>query len=599
MKRSLTTFWLVLVALAALMATTTPYLIRHIRIGLEFKGGYEILYKAAAKPNGVALTHASLLDTAQQMEKQANALGVSEPEVRIEGSDRLRIKLVGVSSDAQVRQLMQADHLPLTVTEKYSQTVGGVLGTVDLHDTLRAGAVALAIIIGFLILVYRVPGVIAGFGLVFALWLLLVAFTGLHATLSIAAIVAFILGFGIASDANILNFERIKEELGHSASAKAALKDGQQRSFRTILDANASVLIAAAILFIAGIGPIRGFALTLMLSVAVSILGNVLLTRFLLHLAAEEQRLRSPLWFVPKRAIAASGFSFVRHGGKFLLLSALIAVLGAVNLVRAPLNYDIDFKAGTALDVSLPRAISQGDATTIMVKAGVPPATVAIGGAQHNQVAVRFDNVLKADELTQVIDGYKAVYGSAVAYQENTADPAVARDLARQAAYAVAFAVIGLFAFVSWRFGWRYAVATTVALLNASFFVLAVFSLFHLEIDVTFIAAILTVMGYAINDSVVVFDRILENVQSGKVKGSLADIANLSIRQTIRRSIFTVLTVVTGAVSLYFLGAEPLQMFALAILTGLLCATYSSIFLAVPVWHWLSRNRTMQVAVTG
>ncbi|MGH8744696.1 MAG: protein translocase subunit SecF [Burkholderiales bacterium] len=573
-----------------MMAVTAPFLIRHTKVGLEFQGGYEILYKASPKTPGSPVTHATLLETAQLLEKYANAMGVSEPDVRLEGTDQIRVKLAGVSSNDQVRKMMQTGQLPLNITEKYSQTVGGVLGMADLHDTLLAGTIALAIIIGFLLLVYRAPGAVAGFTLVFSLWLLLVAFSTLHATLSIAAIVAFVLGFGILSGANILTFERIKEE-SHRHDAAWALRKGHKVSFRTILDSSASVLIAAIILFVAGIGPIRGFALTLMLSVAVSIIGSVLLTRFLLYLIADEKRLRHTLFFTPNRAVSSSGFDFVKHGGKFLAASLLIAAVGGVSLVRGQLNYDIDFKAGTALDVIIPKTITQDEATDIMTKAGVPPATVAIGGVKQNQVAARFDNVLKSDQLGQVISAFKSVFGSTVAYQENTADPAVARSLAQQAIYAIAFAIVGLFAFVSLRFGWRFATATTVALLNATFFVLTVFSLFHLEIDVTFIAAILTVMGYTINDTVIVFDRVLENLKRGKMTGSLADIANMSIHQTLKRAIYTVLTVVTGSICLYFFGAEPLQMFSLAILMGLLCATFSSIFLAVPVWYRLSRHQ--------
>jgi preprotein translocase SecF subunit len=585
--------------LMALMAITTPALLQNTKIGLEFKGGYEVLYTAQSHTPGQPVDKNTLLKTAELLSSRANGLGIAEPDVIIEGDRLIRVKLAGVSSNEQVRAILtQGGQLPVKLTETYSQTVGGVLGEADLRDTLRAGAIALTLILGFMALVYRIPGLITAFCLLTYLWLLLITFNLLHATLSLAAIVAFVLGIGIASDANILSFERIQEELHSGKPLGAAVKDGAHHALRAILDSNATGLISAIVLFTAGIGPIRGFALTTMLSIVISLISNVLLAQLLLKWVSQSAIARGRLFFSPHsevtqaqpqiqpHSLGISKIDFVKIRLLPFLLSGLFALVGAYTLATSPLNLDIDFKAGTALDIAISQPIDQEKAIGLMEDAGISPATVAIGGPQSNQIAARFDNVLNGTEVNQIVDRFKKDYGSSVAYQENTADPIVANQLATQAIYAIAFASLGIFAFVWIRFDWKFAIAAILGILNSAFFVLSTFAIFKYEIDVTFIAAILTVIGYSVNDTIVIFDRIRENIEQVGAQSViiLSTLVNQSIWQMLRRSIYTVLTVVTGALCLFYWGAEPLHAFALAIFFGLLCGAYSSIFIAAQVW---------------
>jgi SecD/SecF fusion protein len=417
----------------------------------------------------------------------------------------------------------------------------------------------------------------------------------LHATLSLAAIVAFVLGIGIASDANILAYERIKEELRKGKEVLTAFRDGERHAFWTIIDANAAGLIGAIVLFAVGIGPIRGFALTTILSIIISLVSNVFLARFLLSLLIEGNVVKSSTFFGVKgqeNPNLMGRFNFVKNHFWFFALSGLFTVAGAFTLLTAPLNLDIDFKAGTALDVAINQSITQDKATTIMEDAGIAPATVAIAGSQSNQIAARFDDVLNATQINQIISGFKQEYGSSVAFQENTADPGIAQELVVKAIYAICFAILGIFIFVALRFELRFAIAATIGVLNSAFFVLSMFAIFKYEIDVTFIAAILTVIGYSVNDTIIVFDRIRENLRLFDVHtpSELASLVNQSIWQTVRRSLYTVLTVVTGALCLYYFGAEPLQAFSLAIFLGLICGTYSSIFIAAQIWFLLKKS---------
>ncbi|AFC32670.1 SecDF [Paenibacillus mucilaginosus 3016] len=361
---------------------TSPSIVRDVRLGLDLKGGFEILYVAEPIEAGKPVTAESLKQTAHSLEKRADSLGVAEPEVTTEGTDRIRVKLAGVENEEQVRKLMKepaeltfrgpdgtkemlgsdfvegaaqigydeqnrpliqievkdkekfrkvtekllhqplaiyldekelsapivqqvltdgkatisgnytfeeaktlADTinlgaLPLKLTEKYTQSVGATLGQLSLQETVRAGLIGSVLILLFMVIFYRIPGVVAAITIITYAWLLLVVFNWMNATLTLPGIAAFILGIGMAVDANIITYERIKEEIRSGKSILSSLKAGSKHSFRTIMDANITNIIASAVLFYIGNGAIRGFALTTMLSIVISILTNAFLLGF-------------------------------------------------------------------------------------------------------------------------------------------------------------------------------------------------------------------------------------------------------------------------------------------------------------------------------
>jgi len=584
-------FWGIVIVLLAIMATTFPSLVRHTRLGLEFKGGYEIVYQATPVA-GHGLEHATLVKAADMLAEVANKQGVAEPLVNIMGNNQIRVELAGVKAgDPVIADLHKVTGLPVTLTEKYSETVGGVLGGNDLHDTIVAGLVALTAIFSFLVLAYRGKGLIAAFTTSVSLWLLLSAFVLLHAPLSLSAIVAFVLAIGIASDANIIAFERSHEEARAGAVVHQALAHGAKKSFRTILDANATVFLCAIILLAVGIGPIRGFALTTMLSIVLSFLANVLLARWLLHLAYGHDQGRRLFWrrHDPSNvdAMPLAGRDYVRYGILAISGCVLFLLAGGYSLATKPLNLDIEFKAGTALDIQLPQAITQDAATQRIADSGIAPATVAIGGTGHNMIAARFDDVLDTGQVNAVVGQFRKTYGPAVTFAENTADPGVARSLARRSIMVVLLSLLGTALFILWRFNWRMSLASVVSVVSSVLFVMSCFALLHLEIDITFIAAMLIVIGYALNEAVVVFDRIRERLHDAGRPS--VELVNVSIQQVLKRSLYTVLTVVIGAVSLFTFGAEPLQMFSLAIFLGLVWGTFASLFIAPRLWLAFAR----------
>lgn len=592
-------FWGLVIAILVVMAATFPALVRHTNLGLEFRGGYEIVYQA--KPaSGGALDHASLVKAADRLAEVANKQGVAEPLVNIMGADQIRVELAGVKAgDPVIADLHKVTGLPVSLVEKYSETVGGVLGASDLHDTLLAGLIALGAIFSFLVLAYRGKGLIAAFTTTVSLWLLLAAFVLLHAPLSLSAIVAFVLAIGIASDANIIAFERSHEEARGGAAVRHALAHGAKKSFRTILDANATVFLCAVILLAVGIGPIRGFALTTMLSIVFSFLANVLLARWLLHLAYGHDQGTKLFWrrHVPKGPGPSSAIrDYVRYGILAIAGGALFFLAGGYSFATSPLNLDIEFKAGTALDIQLPQPITQDAATERIAASGIDPATVAIGGPSHNMIAARFDDVLDTGQVNSVVAQFRKEYGPAVSFAENTADPGVARSLARRSVTVVLLSLLGTALFILWRFNWRMSLASVVSVVSSVLFVMSCFALLHLEIDITFIAAMLIVIGYALNEAVVVFDRIRERLRDAGQPS--VELVNTSIHQVLKRSLYTVLTVIIGAISLFTFGAEPLQMFSLAIFLGLAWGTFASLFIAPRLWLTLARSgRQVEVMV--
>ncbi|GLK90780.1 protein translocase subunit SecF [Pseudomonas turukhanskensis] len=596
-------FILVAGLLACLVASTFLPLAAKVRFGLEFRGGYEIYYVLSPAQGKTELSQNDVLQTVNILQKRADSIGISEPDIRLEGANHIRVKLAGLTSAEESRSLLGSSQgLPTQLTEKYTQTVGSVLGKTALAETVQAGLIGIACIFLLLLGIYRAAGLLAAFCTVVYLWLLLIVFTGSGATLSLSAVVAFVLGLGMAADASIICFERVREELGVGRSMREAVRNGFNGSLATIRDANLVTALAMIALFVAGIGPIQGFALTMLVSIVISIATNFFLARALMLLLVDSGWLK-PSWLIARaKQPAAKGtvFNFVAMGKVAALASVLVIVSGTLYYRAHGLNLDIDFTAGTALDIDVDRAISQDAATQIMSEAGTVPATVAVGGAQNTHIAVRFDEVLKPAELKQVITAFQGKYHS-VEYEENTADPGVARDFAHRAIYAVFAAFLSIAVYIGLRFSWAIALATLLPIVQDILIVSAIFSLFKFEIDVTYIAALLTIIGYSLNDKIVIFGRIVENRKKNAdtTPQSLAALVNLSIRQTLGRSLYTVLTVVMASASLYFFACEPLQMFALALVLGLISGAASSIFMSSALWLALQQRKARDISLNS
>ncbi len=511
----------------------------------------------------------------------------------------------------ELADLLNAGSLPVNLEEMYSTSVGAQFGEQALQKTVFAGIIGILLVFVYMLFFYRFPGMIAVVTLSVYIYLILLVFDWMNGVLTLPGIAAVVLGVGMAVDANIITYERIKEELKTGKSVMSAYRSGNQRSLSTIFDANITTLLAAGVLFAYGTSSVKGFATMLILSILLSFLTAVFGTRLFLGLWVNSRFLnKKPAFFGVKESDIRSinegdsdhhvptrydHIDFVKHRKKFFIFSGLIVVIGTILLLTLKLNLGIDFASGTRVEV-----LSNNSLTTEEIRSefdtlqlSKETRDIRLSGNQNEIGVARFIGVLSIEEISKVKDHFIEKYGSEPSV--STVSPTVGKELAKNAFIAVLIASIGIIIYVTIRFEIYMALAAIVALLYDAFFIIAFFSLFRFEVDLTFIAAILTIVGYSINDTIVTFDRIREimKAKGKKVKtfDDLATVVNESLRQTLGRSVSTVLTVIIVTMALLFLGSESIWNFSLALLVGLIAGTYSSIFIASQLWLvWKAKN---------
>ncbi|TKI56394.1 protein translocase subunit SecF [Brevibacillus antibioticus] len=281
-------------------------------------------------------------------------------------------------------------------------------------------------------------------------------------------------------------------------------------------------------------------------------------------------------------------FDIVKNRRKFFIASSVIIIIGLLFTLFQGLHLGVDFKAGTRLDLFIGKTFNPADVEAV-IKKEVPDVNfskVIPYGTDLSQAYTRFDQTISSDTLMKVENALKAKYGEQVSKQVSSVDPSIAQEMVQKAAIAVAIAAVGIAIYIAIRFQWLFGIACVVGLAHDVFIPIALFSILGLEVDITFIAALLTILGYSINDKIVIFDRIRENLRTMKSKTipELEHLVNVSLWQTMRRSVYTVATVFFTALALAVLGSESIQNFSLALLFGLVSGTYSSIFIAAQVW---------------
>lgn len=723
-------FFLLVLVVGSIIGLNTNRATSNIILGLDLQGGFEILYEVEPANEGDKITRDVLVSTVNALQKRANVLGVSEPNIQIEGEDRIRVQLAGVSDQNKAREilstqaeltfrdyedkemlngsdlveggakqsfdeqgkpnvaiklkdatkfkevteeivgnapynqlviwldyeegdsfqeeatkqdpkylsapnvdqvfnqtdvtitgnftiqeaqdlanLLNAGSLPVKLTEMYSTSVGAQFGEQALDQTVLAGIVGIAIIFLFMLFFYRLPGFIAIITLSTYIYLILQVFDWMNGVLTLPGIAALILGVGMAVDANIITYERIKEELKLGRTVRSAFKAGSRRSFATIFDANITTILAGAVLFFFGTSSVKGFATMLIISIIVSFLTAVFLSRILLGLLVESRWLdKKKGYFGVKKehiisieetdddTIAPTRFDnvdFLKHRKKFFMLSTILVITGIVILVVFRLNLGIDFASGTRVEVQADNSLTTQQVNDEMEKLGLEADDIVLAG-NNNEIAVaRFIGVLDQQKIAEVKSHFQELYG--MDPNISTVSPTVGKELARNAMYGVLIASIGIIIYVAIRFEFYMALASIVALLHDAFFIIAFFSITRLEVDITFIAAVLTIVGYSINDTIVTFDRIRELYKKKKVKTveDLQLIVNRSLQQTFTRSVNTVLTVVIAVIALMIFGSASITNFSIALLVGLVSGTYSSLFIAAQLWLiWKGKQLT-------
>ena len=727
-KRSrIVAFLLLVVTIFSLIGTTTSGIVKDIKLGLDLQGGFEVLYEVHTV-DGSDVTTEVLNSTVDALRQRIDVLGVNEPVISIEGEDRVRVQLAGVSNQAEAREmlstsaqltfrdyndnvmltgsdlkengakltfdennqpavevtlkdankfkevtetisampsptnvlaiwldfedgvstyqtpegqanmisapfvsqvfnqttvlitgsftneeatnlanLLNAGALPVDLEEIYSTSVGAKFGEDALKETIFAGIIGVMAVYLFMVFFYRFPGIIAVVTLSAYIYLILLIFDWMHAVLTLPGIAALILGVGMAVDANVITYERIKEELRIGRSVKMATILGNKTSFVTIMDANLTTLLAAGVMFYFGTSSVKGFATMLIISILMGILTNVFVTRLLLSLCVNSGWLdKRPGWFgvkkkdiqdIHKTADVLSlptkfdRFDFVKNRKVYYIISSIIMVLGIVALFVFKLNLSIDFTSGTRLEITSNEPLTAEQIKADIEELGINSDDIVLSGDNNETAVVRTVDDLSKSEVLDVKSFFHEKYG----HDPNisTVSPTVGKELAKNAFLSVLIASVGIILYVSIRFEWRMGLPSVLALLHDAFFIIIVFSILQIEVNLNFIAAVLTIIGYSINDTIVTFDRVRENMKKKRVIKTVAEleeVANVSIRQTMVRTMNTIITVLLTVIALCIFGSESIFTFSLALLIGMVCGVYSSIFIATQLWLDLKKK---------
>ncbi len=485
-----------------------------------------------------------------------------------------------------------------------STEVGATLGAASVKGGAMAFAISFLVIFILMLVYYNTAGWVANIALILNLFFTIGVLTSLSFTLTAAGIAGLVLTIGMAVDTNVIIFERIKEELAKGKSYQNAVNDGYRRSLAPVLDAHVTTFLTAAILFYFGLGPVLGFATTQMLGIVLSLFCGILVSRLVTDFWTNKQRHFNYFTGISKRIFQHANFKFIEFRKIAYGISVLVLLLGIGSFFNK-FHLGVEFKGGRSYVVKFDKTISNDYVRNDLKNAfgGDFPVIKSVGvdGKTLDITTSYLKGVDNADSAVQakLYEGVKKALPAGLTYDEfiknkyiqssNTVQPSISEDLKAGAIKATVFAIIIIFIYIFIRFrDWRYSVGTIVALLHDVLVTLAVFSFFKnivpfpLEIDQHFIAAVLTVIGFSMNDTVIVFDRIREYS-----KGSKADqkgtIINRAINDTLSRTIMTSLTVFLTLLILFIFGGEVTRGFAFAMLIGVITGTYSSIFVAAPI----------------
>lgn len=493
--------------------------------------------------------------------------------------------------------LINSGSLPAKLTEVSSQTVGASFGSNTLNTTLVAGIIAIIAIIAILMLIYHFAGFISGVSIMIYTFLVFGIFWLVGGVLTLPGIAALLLGIGMAVDSNVITFSRIKDELLKGRSLKAAFTEGSKSSFSAIIDSNLTTFIVAIIMFIYGESSIKGFSTMLIITIIIIMLTMVFLTRFLLKLFVntgyfdDKTKLfininKDDIPDVSKNEEIKPGkfskVNFLKHKKLALSISIIVILIGGVVILFKGMNLGIDYRAGTDITIVTDDKLTKKNLNSDLKKLNLKSSSITI---TDEETDIRIDDALNGDTVKEVNNYFEDKYNAKV--NIGVVSNLVQKELVKNAILSVLIALIGIVIYVSIRFKVSYAVGGVVALIHDVLMIFALFGMLRLEVNSMFIAAVLAIIGYSINDTIVLFDRIRENLNDYNKKltsEKLEEIANTSIQETFTRTIYTSLTTLVPVIILLILGSRGIFTFNMAMLFGLISGTYSSIFIATIVF---------------
>lgn len=702
MKKKIYKPILLLILILSFTALILPNIFKSLKFGLDLQGGFEVLYQVKSI-DGKNVTSDMITSTYKTMLKRIDVLGVSEPEITIEGDDKIRVQLAGVMDQDQARSilsqaatltfrdsndnlLMNSDvlksggakvgtdskgmpavslaiadkdkfynvtkrisgmednliviwldfddktdsfkneqascgslgnsrclsaatvsegfasdviiqgnftqdevktlvdlinsgSLPTKLEEISSKTVMASFGEDSLNKTFFAGVIGVILVMLTITIIYRFAGFVSSIGLLLYTVLTFAIFWLVGGVLTLPGIAAVLLGIGMAVDANVLNFSRIKDELRSGSSLQVAFKKGNANSLKTIIDANVTTLLVAIILFVFGESSIKGFATMLMISIFTTMLVMVIITRYILKLFVQTEKFDKKVkFFIGNYEKENKKINYINLGKKGIIITSVCILIGVGLLFTNKLNLGIDFKGGSVI------TINSTDISDEALSSKLEKYTIDDIDRSNGTTTITITDNLNKDEISSITKYFNDNYN--VSSDISVVTNIVKRELIKNAIFSVILSIIGIIIYLTCRFKFSYGISSVVALLHDVFMIIAIFSLLKLEVSTIFIAAILSIIGYSINNTIVVFDRIRENLEVEKIKEykQLQDIVNKSIKETILRSVITSLTTIFPVIALIIFGSHEIFNFNIALLIGLIVGTYSSLFLAPYLW---------------
>ena len=572
---------------------------------------YEVTNEISKKEDNKIVIWLDYNDLRDSYKKEASVCGTSE-------SNCLSAATVsqGFASDVIIQgnftqeevsnlvDLINSGSLPSKLTEISSNTVGASFGEKTLSTTLTAGIIAIAAIILILIIVYHFSGFISAVSMMIYTFLVFGVFWVVGGVLTLPGIAALVLGIGMAVDSNVITFARIKEELLKGKSLPNAFREGSKSSFSAIIDSNITTLIVAIIMFNLGESSIKGFATMLIITVIVTMFTMVFLTRTLLKLFVKTDFFNDKIKLfinVNKEDIPDvskneevkpnrfSKINFLKYKKVCMGISLLIILVGCLFLEFKGFNLSIDYKTGTDITVVTEKKLSKDGLNADMKELNLKASSITIS---DDESSIRIDDALDGETVKKVNSYFEDKYDAKV--NIGVVSNIVQKELVKNAILSVLIALIGIIVYVSIRFKFSYAVGGTLALIHDVLIMFSVFAICRFQVSSMFIAAVLAIIGYSINDTIVSFDRIRENIGNANDKkmtvDKLEEIANRSIQETFTRTIYTTITTLLPVIILMILGSSGIFTFNIAMLIGLIAGTYSSIFIATVFFLMLEKK---------
>ena len=498
-----------------------------------------------------------------------------------------KAQITGSYTPAEAHDLaivLRAGALPATVKIVQNITVGPTLGADSITKGLTAGLIGTILVIGFMIFYYRFSGVVANYAMILNVILLLGALSLLGATLTLPGIAGIILSIGMAVDSNVLIYERMREEFHAGKPLKAGIDGGYDKAFWTIIDSHVTTLITACALFLFGTGPIKGFAVTLSLGVVLNLFTALFGTRVVYDWMILKRWLKKLSFF---EFFKLTNFDFIGWRRYAFIITGVLCLLGVVAFVqlsRGQGNLGVEFSGGALVEMTAAKPFTVNEVRGILNQEGWGHAEIQqLAGGKELMVKLKKSE----DTVGQMSDHLAAILNKALPDNSFTVigkseiGASISQDLRNKAIIAIVISLLGIIIYIAWRFEFIFGVGATIATFHDVLAVLGVFWLLNVEITLLVVTALLTIAGYSLTDTVVVFDRIRENL--ARRRGKLGEIINLSVNEVLCRTIITSTTVLLVVAALYIFGGVVLRDFALAMILGVMVGTYSSVFVASPI----------------